>query len=177
MNTKKLLVLFGLVLTYTMNLQSEGSLTRYSNENISAYDVGGAATASFLLLGGAWLTYSQLPLLAGKEPHATLLTKTIASILCILGVAIGLGGVTGLDCIAREKLNEDVRDMAIACFLLFGGAWLAHKQLPRLAGREIKYDAPQFTKASAWALFSVGILTGIGGTIDLGFIAREKLNS
>lgn len=67
-------------------------------------------------------------------------------------------------------------DTVCATILFVGGAWLAHKQLPRLAGEKIEYDAPVFTKVSASLLFAVGIVGGVTGAYSLATQMRDQLN-
>lgn len=81
------------------------------------------------------------------------------------------------------QANDDINihqsglgDIACAAFLLCAGSWLAHKQLPRLAGQLIEYDAPVFTKIGASILFSIGITGGIIGGYQLAYNIRKKLN-
>jgi hypothetical protein len=62
-------------------------------------------------------------------------------------------------------------------FLFLAGAWLAHQQLPRLAGQKIEYDAPRFTKIGASTLFCIGIAAGIIGAYNLVFLMRENCNN
>lgn len=69
-----------------------------------------------------------------------------------------------------------VGDFACAATLFLGGSWLAHKQIPRLAGQTIEYSAPQFTKAFASVLFLVGIAGGTVGAYSLIKHARDRLN-
>lgn len=61
-----------------------------------------------------------------------------------------------------------------ATILFVGGAWLAHKQLPRLAGQKIEYDAPLFTKVFSSLLFAIGITGGITGAY---LLARQLIPS
>ena len=67
-------------------------------------------------------------------------------------------------------------DTACAAFLFVGGSWLAHKQLPRLAGQQIEYNAPIFTKTVASTFFAIGIAGGVVGAYILAKQIRNKLN-
>lgn len=68
-------------------------------------------------------------------------------------------------------------DIACATFMFVAGSWLAHKQLPRLAGQQIEFNAPVFTKVGASLLFGIGITGGIVGAYQLVTMIREKLNT
>ncbi|HEV2601760.1 MAG TPA: hypothetical protein VGT41_05730 [Candidatus Babeliales bacterium] len=61
-------------------------------------------------------------------------------------------------------------------FLFVGGAWLAHKQLPRMAGQKIEFNAPIFTKTLASILFVIGIIGGVTGAHSLMTQIRDTLN-
>lgn len=65
---------------------------------------------------------------------------------------------------------------AQAVFLLGAGSWLAHKQLPRLAGQVIEYNSPTFTKIGATVLFAIGIIGGIAGASTLIMQLHNKFN-
>lgn len=67
-------------------------------------------------------------------------------------------------------------DIARSSFLFIAGAWLAHKQLPRLAGEQIEYNAPMFTKTFASLLFTVGTVGGVVGACQLSNMIYARLN-
>lgn len=68
------------------------------------------------------------------------------------------------------------QDTARATFLFVAGAWLAHRQLPRLVGQEIYYNAPAFTKALASLFFTIGITGSITGAYQLTMQLYKGLN-
>lgn len=77
----------------------------------------------------------------------------------------------------NKKQKYGYGDLVCAVALYIGGTWLAYKQLPRLAGQQIEFDAPQFTKIFSSILFSIGTCGGIVGAHQLMAIIREKLNN
>ncbi len=77
----------------------------------------------------------------------------------------------------EQREVQGLGDSACAAFLFVAGSWLAHKQLPRLAGQQIEFNAPIFTKVGASLLFGIGITGGIVGAYQLATMIRQKLNA
>lgn len=67
-------------------------------------------------------------------------------------------------------------DILLSSFLLISSSWLIHKQLPRLAGHKVEFDAPVFTKVVASIFALVGATGGSTGAYRLALVIREKLN-
>jgi len=78
---------------------------------------------------------------------------------------------------ADQKFDYGLGDVACDAFLFIAGTWLAHQQLPRLAGEQIELNAPRFTKIVASIYFTIGIIGGTIGAYSLAKMLREKLNS
>ncbi|HEV2601770.1 MAG TPA: hypothetical protein VGT41_05780 [Candidatus Babeliales bacterium] len=78
------------------------------------------------------------------------------------------------DFVAPKK--HGLGDALCATVLFVGGAWLAHKQLPRLVGQKIEFDAPIFTRVFASILFAIGIVGGVTGAHSLVTQIRDTLN-
>ncbi len=79
------------------------------------------------------------------------------------------------DSVTQKKHVLGYAACSTMCFV--AGAWLAHGQLPRMAGQQIEFDAPLFTKAFASILFAIGITGGITGAYSLAMQIRDKLNN
>ncbi len=67
----------------------------------------------------------------------------------------------------NESRKCGLGDTVYATILFVAGAWLAHNQLPRLAGQKIEFDAPVFTKVGASLLFGIGMVGGLVGAYNL----------
>lgn len=83
---------------------------------------------------------------------------------------------TSTNCSDTTTKKYGLGDTVCATVLYVGGAWLAHEQLPRLAGQEIEFNAPRFTKAFASILFAIGIVGGTIGAYHLAMQIRDEFN-
>ncbi len=77
----------------------------------------------------------------------------------------------------KEPMYYGWKDAARAGFLFVGGAWLAYKQLPRMSGQTIEFNAPVFTKVLSSVFFTIGVVGGITGAYLIGNELRKKLNT
>jgi hypothetical protein len=105
------------------------------------------------------------------------------TILILLFSAIACASLSGMDKTSSSSPSAPEtpgfhgwKKTVPALFLFLSGSWLAHKQLPRLAGQEIYYNAPQFTKGLALLFFTIGISGAITGAIQLAMQLHDNVN-
>lgn len=107
--------------------------------------------------------------------------KRLVSILFMLLFSLQTSAdaqISQIQAIPQSTPSEyGLGDATCDVFLFLAGSWLAHQQLPRLAGEQIEFNAPAFTKVFASILFTIGISGGILGAYSLAKILREKLNN
>ncbi len=76
----------------------------------------------------------------------------------------------------KEELSVDSwQNISKATFLLLAGAWLAHRQIPRLTWQEVEYNDPIITLIGASILATIGIIGSMSGATQLALIANKKL--
>lgn len=79
--------------------------------------------------------------------------------------------------IKLQTCQDGLIHVASSVFLVSAGYWLAHKQLPRIAGQQIEFNAPLFTKICASAFFAIGAAGALTGAYQLVCILRKKLHT
>lgn len=79
-------------------------------------------------------------------------------------IILGILTVLMLSAPLQTKAKTNWQEVTISTFLITAGAWLAHKQIPRITGRKIEVGySPAATKALAivfCAIGTAGIITG-----------------
>lgn len=79
-------------------------------------------------------------------------------------------------CFLSSSKPEEISDISPfyayeipkALFLVAAGTWLAQKQIPRILGTQVEFNAPIFTKILASAFFAVGTAGCANGVYILG---------
>jgi hypothetical protein len=101
-----------------------------------------------------------------------------AKFVAIILVSMGTLPLSADSAPAKQPAySYGVADVVKSSFLVVAGAWLAHKQLPRLAGQQIAYNAPLFTKVFASLLFAIGSVGGTVGAYNLWNMICERRNA
>jgi hypothetical protein len=70
--------------------------------------------------------------------------------------------------------DTTIYEVGEALFLAAAGSWLANKQIPRILGTQVEFNAPLFTKVLASLFFAVGITGGITGAFMLAHFIHMK---
>ncbi len=71
--------------------------------------------------------------------------------------------------IEQNKIDQSqkYRDVILFSSVFLASSWLTHKQIPRLTGSKVEFNAPLFTKTRASIFFIIGVTGAVVSTKKL----------